>query len=148
MDLFRLDDREGLFLSPRIDEWAPLAEHGISVVFDLDGDLDGCIPSTPNSVLYVYFPIFDEELPDLAKLQGLAKLGAHLVESGHKVLSHCGLGFNRSALLAGLILVELGFSGPEAVERLRSRRPGALFNTVFADYLQSLPRPAGTSGTG
>ena len=30
-------------------------------------------------------------------------------------------------------------TGCEAVETLRARRPGALFNEVFADYLASLP---------
>jgi protein-tyrosine phosphatase len=49
------------------------------------------------------------------------------------------MGFNRSALVAGLVLVELGWSGAEAVARLRERRPGALFNTAFAEYLASLP---------
>jgi protein-tyrosine phosphatase len=48
------------------------------------------------------------------------------------------MGFNRSALLAGLILHRLGMSGPAAVERLRQRRPGALFNEQFAAYLLSL----------
>jgi len=54
------------------------------------------------------------------------------------VLSHCGMGYNRSALVAGLILVRLGVSGPDAVLRLRSRRPGVLFNEVFAAHLESL----------
>ena len=47
------------------------------------------------------------------------------------------MGFNRSALVAGLILVELGVPGPQVVERLQSRRPGALFNDRFADFLRS-----------
>jgi protein-tyrosine phosphatase len=47
------------------------------------------------------------------------------------------MGFNRSALIAGLILCELGYAGPEAVSRLRARRPGALFNERFAAYLES-----------
>ena len=142
MEIVLLDDKGRLFLSPKIEDWEPLEEHGISVVFDLDGDLDTCIPTTPNRVLYIYFPIFDEELPDLAKLHGLAKLGAEVIEGGHKVLSHCGMGFNRSALLAGLILVHMGFSGREAVALLRAKRPGALFNTVFADYLLSIEAAA------
>jgi protein-tyrosine phosphatase len=49
------------------------------------------------------------------------------------------MGFNRSALLAGMILTELGMSGAEAVARLRDRRPGALFNERFAEYLATLP---------
>ncbi len=142
MDLCCLRDDGRLYLSPSIEDWAPLAEHRISVVFDLEGDIDDCVPRAPNQVLYVYFPIFDEDLPDLPKLHGLARLGAHLVASGETVLSHCGMGFNRSALLAGLILVHLGMSGEEALAHLRKCRPGALFNEVFADYLRSLPPQA------
>ncbi len=52
--------------------------------------------------------------------------------------SFCGMGFNRSALVAGLILHTLGMPGPRVVERLRERRPGALFNERFAAWLESL----------
>ncbi len=48
------------------------------------------------------------------------------------------MGFNRSALVAGLILQKLGMPGPQTVERLRACRPGALFNETFAAYLSSL----------
>jgi protein-tyrosine phosphatase len=86
----------------------------------------------------VYFPILDEQLPPIAKLRGIARLGASLARDGHVVLSHCGMGYNRSALVAGLILHELGMSGHDVVARLRDRRPGALFNETFAAYLESL----------
>ena len=102
-------------------------------------DLDAGVPTVPNHVLYLYYPIFDEELPDLDKLQAVARLGSSLIQAGHKVLSHCSMGFNRSALVAGLILVHLGLSGEEAFNLLRSKRPGALFNEVFATYLRGLP---------
>jgi protein-tyrosine phosphatase len=49
------------------------------------------------------------------------------------------MGFNRSALVAGRILHHLGMTGPDVVARLRERRPGALFNEVFAEHLASLP---------
>jgi protein-tyrosine phosphatase len=138
MDVICIDDAGCLYLSPKIDDWGFVERHGISVVIDLEGDLDIGVPTVPNHVLYLYFPIYDEDLPDPAKLQAVARLGAEMVRSGHRVLSHCGMGFNRSALVAGLILVELGLSGPEAVSLLRNRRPGALFNEVFAEYLLSL----------
>jgi protein-tyrosine phosphatase len=88
--------------------------------------------------LYVYFPIYDENLPSLTRLEAVAFLGAHLIRGGHRVLCHCGMGFNRSALVAGVILHKLGMQGPVIVERIRERRPGALFNQVFAQYLASL----------
>ena len=138
--LFQADDAGTLFFSAAITEWAPLEAHGIDTVIDLEGGLDHCIPTVPNHVLYVYFPIFDEDLPNLAKLNAVAELAARLIGSGHRVLSHCGMGFNRSALVAGLILVRLGVAGPDAVRRLRSCRPGVLFNEVFAAHLESLAK--------
>ncbi|HEY2434005.1 MAG TPA: hypothetical protein VGI12_15125, partial [Vicinamibacterales bacterium] len=120
MDLFQVDDDACLFISPAIENWATLAEHGIDVVIDMEGGLDDCIPTLPGSCLYVYFPIYDEQMPDQARLEAVAMMGAHLIRSGHRVLSHCGMGFNRSALVAGRILHHLGgMSGPAVVERLR-----------------------------
>jgi protein-tyrosine phosphatase len=138
LDVCQVDDESRLFISPAIQEWAPLQSFKIDTVIDLEGGLDYCIPSMPGECLYVYFPILDEQLPPMAKLHGIATLGASLVRDGHVVLSHCGMGFNRSALVAGLILHELGMPGREVVARLRDRRPGALFNETFAAYLESL----------
>ena len=138
MDIICLDDAGCLYLSPKITDWQHLDDHRITVVIDLEGELDHGVPTIPNHILYIYFPIYDEDLPDTAKLIAVARLGASLVRSGHRVLSHCGMGFNRSALVAGLILMDMGMSGPEVVTYLRQRRPGALFNEVFAQYLEGL----------
>lgn len=136
--LHQVDDDGCLYISPVIHDWSIVSSYGVDTVIDLEGGLDECIPSVPNGCLYVYFPIYDEELPDLRKLEAVVSLGAHLVAGGHRVLSHCGMGFNRSALVAGLILHRLGMPGPDIVTRLRTRRPGALFNQVFAEYLRGL----------
>jgi protein-tyrosine phosphatase len=135
MDLIAVDERGRLFISPDIDDWAPLESVGITVIIDLDGDLDVGVPNIPNQILYLYFPINDADLPDLIRLHAVGRFGAMLVAAGHRVLSHCGLGFNRSALVAGLILRYLGLTGEEALTLLRQRRPGALYNKVFANYL-------------
>jgi protein-tyrosine phosphatase len=138
VQFFPIDDEGHLFISAAIREWAPLAHLGIDTIIDMDAGLDECIPTTPEGCVYVYFPIYDEELPNLARLDAIGNLGAQLIRTGHRVLSHCGMGFNRSALVAGVILNKLGASGSEVVERIRERRPGALFNEVFAKYLESL----------
>lgn len=136
MKLYQVDDAGALYISPEILEWAPLEERGIDTVIDLEGGLDHCIPTVPDQILYVYFPIYDEALPNMEKLEAVADMAARLIRSGHRVLSHCRMGFNRSALVAGLTLCRLGMTGPEAVQRLRSCRPGALFNEVFAAHLE------------
>ena len=138
MELFQVDDAGLLFISPAINDWNVLTRHNVDTIIDLDGDIDEGVPTCPNKCLYIYFPILDEELPDLDKLHAIGDLGARIVIAGHRVLSHCGMGFNRSALVAGVILHKLGMPGPDVVQRLRERRPGALFNDCFADYLRSL----------
>jgi hypothetical protein len=141
VELFQVDDDGRLFISPAIEDWNSIATYRIDTVIDLEGGLDTCIPTLANSCLYIYFPIDDddEQLPNVSTLQAIARLGASLVRDGHRVLSHCGMGYNRSALVAGLILMELGMSGADAVARLRERRPGALFNDRFAAFLEAPP---------
>ena len=138
MELFQVDDAGHLFISPAIDDWTVLTQHEVDTVIDLDGDVDCGVPTLPGQCLYVYFPMFDGDLPNLKKLDALGNLGANIINSGHRVLSHCGMGFNRSALVAGVILHKLGMPGPTIVQRLRERRPGALFNECFAQFLESL----------
>jgi protein-tyrosine phosphatase len=148
MELFQVDDAGKLFISPSINElsdWDILFHRQVDTIIDLDGEVDIGVPTVPNQYLYIYFPIFDEDLPNLNKLHAIGNLGANLVASGHRVLSHCGMGYNRSALMAGLILNKLGMSGPTVVQRLRERRPGALFNDCFAAYLESLKIADGVS---
>lgn len=134
-EIVQLDDDGKLFLSGAIDDWKPILDHGINTVIDLDGGIDHGVPTDANRFLYVYLPIQDAEMPDLDRLHAVAKLGAELVKRGDRVLSHCGLGLNRSALVAGLILMYGGMTAAAAVERIKARRPGALYNQVFADYL-------------
>jgi protein-tyrosine phosphatase len=140
MDIFQIDAQGQLFIAPDIDDWQPVTAHGITAVFDLDSDLDIGVPAVPNQLLYIYFPFEDKELPDLHRLHALAQLGAGLMRQGHRVLSHCGMGHNRSALLAGLILTDLGMPGADAVALLRQKRQGALYNKIYASYVQGLPQ--------
>lgn len=136
--LFQVDDTGHLFISSAIRGWDPIHERGINVVVDLEGDIDHGVPTLPGSILYLYFPIHDEELPNRHKLDAIADLGAALIKSGHRILSHCGMGFNRSALVAGLVMHKLGMPGPDVVRTIRERRTGALFNENFARFLEEL----------
>jgi protein-tyrosine phosphatase len=139
MELFQVDDDGLLFVSPEILDWKPLAERKIKLVIDLEGEIDRDVPTVPNSLVYVYFPFDDAGLPDLVKLHALGRLAADMMRNGRAVLIHCSMGFNRSPLMAGVTFTHLGLTGAEAVERLRAKRAGALYNEVYADYLLSLP---------
>ena len=143
MELYPIDDDRRLFMSGDLQNWESIGRQGIDVIIDviidLDGGLDACIPTDANRCLYVYFPFADDDqdLPSVAKLQAVAAMGATLMRHGHRVLAHCNMGFNRSGLVAGAILKALGMSGEAAVTRIRDRRPGALYNERFTDYLLS-----------
>jgi protein-tyrosine phosphatase len=137
MDLYQIDDDGRLFMSADLCDWSDVVPYRIDVVIDVDGGLDACIPTHSDQCLYIYFPFDDDDqiLPSASKLRAVAQLAASLIRDGHRVLAHCGMGYNRSGLVAGLILKALGLPGEAAVTRIRERRPGALFNDRFAEYL-------------
>lgn len=139
MELFQVDDAGLLFVSPEILDWAPLAAQRIKLVIDLEGTVDRDVPTVPNTLIYVYFPFNDADLPDLVKLHALGRLAAEMMNAGYAVLIHCAMGLNRSPLMAGVALTHFGLTGAQAVEQLRRRRDGALYNEVYANYLASLP---------
>lgn len=140
MELFQVDEAGLLFVSPEIVDWRPLVERDVRLVVDLDGRVDQGIPTIPNQLIYVYFPFDDASLPDLGKMHALGRLVADLIRQQRAVLIHCAMGLNRSPLIAGVALTHLGLSGAEACRQIQERRPGALYNEVYAKYLVSLPR--------
>lgn len=145
MDLFQIDEHGQLFISPDIDDWNVVTKQGITVICDMDGNLDLGLPDIPNQMLYVYFPFEDQFLPDLVRLHAIARLCASLVPHGCRILSHCGMGHNRSALLMGVILTYLGMSGEDAVTLIQEKRQGALYNLHYANYLKGLSMAEGSN---
>jgi protein-tyrosine phosphatase len=139
MEIVAVNPQGTLLLSGDIDDWEALRRHQVDTIVDMDGDVDAGVPEAPNEILYVYFPIFDEDLPNLRKLDALGRLVADLVEGRHIVLVHCRLGVNRSNLLVATALSYLGMTGQEALDHLRGIRPGALFNETFANHIVTLP---------
>jgi hypothetical protein len=139
VDIIAVNPDETLYVSGEIEDWAVLADRGIDTIVDMDASVDAGLPQTAGSVLYIYHPILDEDLPNLAKIEAIARLVADLVSSDHRVLVHCRMGFNRSVLVIATALTYLGMTGAAALDHLRERRPGALFNESFASHVAGLP---------
>jgi protein-tyrosine phosphatase len=137
--IFPVNPEATLLISGLIDDWKAVEARRVSTLIDLEGGIDPGLPEVPNELLYVYFPIADEELPDLEQLHSVARLAAHLSSAGQVVLIHCVLGLNRSNLLAAVALTYTGLTGEQAVSRLRSLQPGALYNEHFLSYALGLP---------
>ena len=127
MDIVVINEEQTLFVSGEIENWQTLAERGIDTIVDMDASVDAGLPQAPGSVLYIYHPILDEDLPNLVKIEALGRLVADLVSSDHRVLVHCRMGFNRSVLVIATALTYLGMTrrgGARAPARAASR--GAL----------------------
>ncbi|HEV2357178.1 MAG TPA: dual specificity protein phosphatase [bacterium] len=124
-------------------EWQSIHARSIDAVIDLYGTLDPGVPTVPNSILYIFWPIEDTAaLPDMGIMNVLVDAVVSLIALGHRVLVHCHRGKSRSGLLNALVAMKiLGISGREAVDLVRRRRPGALGNAVFTAYLEALPAP-------
>lgn len=74
--------------------------------------------------------------PDYDNIVELATLVNECREKGN-TLVHCQAGLNRSGLVAGAALVLEGYTGDQAILRLReSRSPAVLCNRTFADWLR------------
>lgn len=115
--------------------------------FDMNVNLtphttNASMPALPAN--YIVWPISDGPLPDIERAFLIARRIAAAVMDNKRVMVHCAAGLNRSGLVMALAVREiLRISGKDALELVRSRREGALFNENFAAYLRSLPKPKG-----
>jgi hypothetical protein len=145
-------DEDGYPLNP-YDEVAPglfqasteltpeeLFEVGFDAVFDLCGFNRGAGLEGPQYVFHLI-----DDVPYLNDAQAIDELSmrvAELVRSERMVAVNCMSGFNRSGLLVGRTLIELGQSPLEAVELVRAARgPRALSNRVFTGWLLTCCTP-------
>lgn len=135
MQIFQID--ENLFQSTKIEAEDIEQAKRFDVCIDLSGGIDA---NAADFKIYINWPIKDGAvLPDLKILKSVAELGYNLAcKNKLKVLVHCNEGVNRASLLNGEILRIKGIKGREIVEYIRSKRPGALTNPYFENYLRNL----------
>jgi hypothetical protein len=111
-----------------------LFELGFDAVYDLGGweraeHMDG--------QAYRFYLIDDVPwISDPTQIDAMAVEMAALVRAGRRVVVNCSAGLNRSGLLVGRTLIELGHAPAEAVALVRSARgPHALSNVAFTKFL-------------
>jgi len=138
MEIYEID--VGLYQSSRFsdEDFEIFQKLNIEAVIDLEGGVD-ILPAMVEKDDYKCWPIEDiPKLPDLKQLDEVAKWGYERWKSGKSLLTHCVAGCNRSGLVNGKILILDGLTGKEAVKLIRAKRPGALSNFVFVEYLEGL----------
>lgn len=143
MEIFQID--ENLYQSSMIDDASRVK------MFDVCIDLSGNIDLGANDFkIYLKWTIEDKEVPDLIILNAVAAFGREIAFGkemsasggsavGRKVLVHCDQGINRSSLVNGIILHMNGMKGGQKIiDYIRSKRPNALTNPNFINYLKNL----------
>ncbi len=135
MEIFQID--ENLYQSTKIEGGDAERVKQFDVCIDLESGID---IGAADFKIYINWPIEDgPDLPDIDILKSMATLGYNLAYKNKlKVLVHCKQGINRASLLNGEILRLKGVKGQEIVDYIRQKRPGALTNPYFEDYLKRL----------
>jgi Dual specificity phosphatase, catalytic domain len=149
-DIVGIMQRDGEMV--RIPAWTVIGDHLILGAHPADTmppnvDVIANVDSfrfydVPDGVLYLHFAYRDTNaIPDAIDLHAAASFLNDLRVAGKTVLIHCRLGLNRSALLAGLVLIDEGYRAKDATETMRKlRSPYVLENKTFERYLLSHPR--------
>lgn len=113
-----------------------IKEMKIECVIDLEGGFD---PPMGFLDSYLFWPIIDfPVLPDLGNLFSVASFGAIMLQHKRRVLVHCRQGLNRSGLVCGRIMACMGLKGPEILQAITIKVPGALWNLIFREYVRGL----------
>ena len=119
---------------PLPEKLRELARLRVSVIVNLwsvpDIELQKTIP------YYYHLPIPDGNIKDGELLLLKAQEIARLIRGGKGAIVHCHAGRNRSGLFNALLCMELlGMSGQEAIDHVRRRRPNAIDNNHFVEFL-------------
>jgi len=88
----------------------------------------------------VHFPIVDVDAPKPDEMPVFSKLVEQILttaRAGKTVVIHCRGGLGRSGTVAAACLVALGHQPADAIERVRSARPGAVESSTQERWVHS-----------
>lgn len=90
--------------------------------------------------VFMQVPMIDEALlPPLFKIGVACVFVCSVLQDKKRVLCHCKQGHNRSGLIVATYLVTYAhFKAQDVVDLIRGKRPGALTNQTFVDFIMGL----------
>lgn len=122
-----------------LSQLAPACVLTLNPANELQARGGGLLPSAlaRRGIAWHHFPIDDYGVPlpeQSAQWQMLApSLHGHL-DTGRVVVIHCLAGLGRAGMVALRLLVERGEQAAEALQRIRTIRPGAVERSVQFDW--------------
>ncbi|MFZ0178918.1 MAG: dual specificity protein phosphatase [Candidatus Dormiibacterota bacterium] len=108
--------------APGASQAARLARDGVDSVVDLREE-GADVVQWPAQVVVRHFPLMDHGTPTLDQLRDLAAAVSGFVSQGREVLVHCQAGVERTPTVVCAALVTLGWSLPDAYQRVLEVRP-------------------------
>jgi Dual specificity phosphatase, catalytic domain len=121
-----------------------IARAGVSYAIDLRANPASRTPWPP-SVQTFSCPLEEYEAPSLEALTGISRQVAALIEAGEIVYVHCRAGIQRAPLVACAVLVEMGWTLPDAVRLVSSRRAVAALSDAQVAVLRKLDASRGST---
>src|ERR1700680_3706739 len=100
------------------------AREGTDCVVDLR-EQEPDVGHWPPEVVITHLPLQDHGTPTLDELRNAAAMVSTLVKQGHEVLVHCQAGIERTPTVVCAALLLMGWSLPEAYQRVLEVRPEA-----------------------
>ena len=118
---------------------ADIARAGVTHIIDMQLEFDDRPLAEPTGVQVLWNPIDDDFLPKPAEVfrDGVDFARAALEQDGSKILIHCAAGVHRAPMMALALLCTLGWSLPDAMALIESRRPVVDFPEVYVDSVKN-----------
>ena len=112
---------------------------GVTHIIDMQLEFDDRPLAEPVGVQVLWNPIDDDFLPKPVEVfrEGVDFATAALDEDGSKVLIHCAAGVHRAPMMALALLCRLGWTLPDAMALIETRRPVVDFPEVYVNSVKS-----------
>lgn len=116
-----------------------IAQAGVTHIIDMQLEFDDRPLAEPVGVQVLWNPIDDDFLPKPAEVfrDGVNFARAALDQDGSKLLIHCAAGVHRAPMMALALLCSMGWSVPDAMGLIETRRPVVDFPEVYVNSVKN-----------
>ncbi len=133
------------------DKMAQVARAGVTHIIDMQIEFDDTPLAEPHGVNVLWNPTDDDfqvKGPEVFQRAVEFALQALNAGNGNRLFIHCAAGVHRAPMMTLAVLRVLGFTLPEAMELIESRRPVVDFAAVYVRSVENFVRDLRIGGAG